>query len=215
MSTDAPEYAEHQIRRRAKLALRKQMRAVRAALPGSACDTRSAAITGRLLELDEVARAGTILCFASIRNEVRTEPLMNALWEMGKRVLLPRVAGDDLELCVVERDTPLVEGAFSVPEPFDQALPWSAQEVEFALVPALAVDPRGFRIGYGAGYYDRLLPRMPHACSCAVAYDFQLVSEVPELPFDVAVALVVTDQRVVRTQRAGALDAPGSGIDHR
>ena len=62
----------------------------------------------------------------------------------------------------------------------------------------MAVDSRGYRIGYGGGYYDRLIPRLKRACTCAVAYDFQLISEVPELPFDVAVNLVVTDARVIR-----------------
>jgi 5-formyltetrahydrofolate cyclo-ligase len=200
VSTDATERAEIQIRQRAKLALRKQMRAVRAALPASACDARSAAITKRLVDLEELKRAGTILCFASIRNEVRTGALMSAMWDAGKRVLLPRVAGDELELCVADVDTPLVEGAFSIPEPPENAPSCLAQEVEFALIPALAVDPRGFRIGYGGGYYDRLLPRLKRACSCVAAYDFQLVAEVPELPFDEAVALVVTDQRVIRTK---------------
>lgn len=52
--------------------------------------------------------------------------------------------------------------------------------------------------GYGGGYYDRLIPELRNARTCVVAYDFQLISEVPELPFDVAVDLVVTDERVIR-----------------
>lgn len=200
MSADRTEHAEIHIRQRAKLALRKQMRAVRAALPASACDARSEAITKRLLGLEELTRADTVLCFASIRNEVRTSALMNALWCAGKRVVLPRVLREELGLFVVDADTPLTEGAFAVPEPPEGAPPCRAEEVDFALIPALAVDPRGFRIGYGGGYYDRLLPRLTQACSCVAAYDFQLVSEVPELPFDEAVALVVTDERVIRTE---------------
>jgi 5-formyltetrahydrofolate cyclo-ligase len=200
VSADPSEPAEIRFRLRAKVALRNQMRAVRAALPASACDARSAAITERLLELEELRGAQTVLCFASIRNEVRTGALMSALWDAKKRVLLPRVAEEDLELCTVQRSTTLVEGAFSVPEPDRDARCVPAEEVEFALVPALAVDVRGFRIGYGGGYYDRLLPRLANACACAVAYDFQLVSEVPELPFDAAVSMVVTDRRVIRTK---------------
>jgi 5-formyltetrahydrofolate cyclo-ligase len=199
VTADWSEHAEIQVRRRAKLALRNQMRSVRAALPAPACDARSAAITERLLELDELRSARTVLGFASIGNEVRTAALMSALWDGGKRVLLPRVAHDELELCAVEASTALVEGTFSIPEPDRNAALVPAEEVEFALVPALAVDVRGFRIGYGGGYYDRLLPRLTHACTCVAAYDFQLVSEVPELPFDAAVAMVVTDQRVIRT----------------
>jgi len=197
VSTDA-ELADRQLRQSAKLALRDRMRVLREALPSSACDARSAEITRRLLSLAEWSRAVTILAFASIHNEVRTRPSMQAAWAAGKRVALPRVAGKELRLHRVDAGTKLVEGSFSVPEPPDVAELVRPDEVDFVLVPALAVDPRGFRIGYGGGYYDRLLPLLDHACSCVPAYDFQLISEVPELPFDVAVDLVVTDERVIR-----------------
>jgi 5-formyltetrahydrofolate cyclo-ligase len=192
------ELAEQQLRQRAKQALRKQMRTVRAALPRAACDARSERITERVLALDELNAAGTVLCFASIGNEVNTRPLINAWLGDGKRVALPRVVGDDLELHRIEPSTELVPGVFSVPEPPEDAPRLPPEEVDFALVPALALDPRGYRIGYGGGYYDRLLPRLSQARSCAVVFDFQLIAEVPELPFDVAVDLVVTDERVIR-----------------
>ena len=70
------------------------------------------------------------------------------------------------------------------------------------VVPALAVDPRGHRIGYGAGYYDRTLPRFaPPAVRRAVAFDFQLVAEVPSTEGDVAVDWIVTDARALRAER--------------
>lgn len=198
MSEDEAERTEAELRRRAKQALRGQMRTVRGALPASACDARSSAIQERVVALAELERATTILSFASIRNEVRTRPIMETVWSARKRVALPRVVGDALCLHLVEPDTPLVDGAFSVPEPPESASRVEPNEIDFALVPALAVDPRGFRIGYGGGYYDRLLPLLTKACTCAVAYDFQLISEVPELPFDGAVDLVVTDERLIR-----------------
>jgi 5-formyltetrahydrofolate cyclo-ligase len=123
---------------------------------------------------------------------------MEAVWATGKRVAMPRVVGDELELHLVDAETALVQGSFSVPEPPETAKRLRPDEVDFALIPALAVDPRGFRIGYGGGYYDRLLPRLEHARTCVLAYDFQLIAEVPELPFDIAVDLVVTDERVIR-----------------
>ena len=200
MSAGETERAETELRRRAKLALRNRMRAVREALPESACELRSGEINKRLFALPELERAETVLVFASIGNEVRTQPSIQAAWAAGKRVALPRVVGDELQLHFVGSDTGLVEGAFSVPEPPETASQVQPEEVDFALVPALAVDPRGYRIGYGGGYYDKLLPRLRHACTCAVAYDFQLISEVPELAFDVAVDLVVTDERVIRAE---------------
>lgn len=198
MSPSETEHAE--LRRRSKQALRNQMRTVRAALPDSACDARSAEIHKRLFGLAELERAATVLAFASIRNEVRTEPSIEAAWSASKRVALPRVQGDELSLHLVEPRTPLVPGSFSIPEPAEDAPRIEPGEIELALIPALAVDPRGYRIGYGGGYYDRLIPRLSKACTCALAYDFQLISEVPELRFDVAVDLVVTDARVIRVR---------------
>ncbi len=174
------------------------MRAVRAALPESACETRSNEIATRVLALEEVRRASTVLSFASIRNEARTGPLNDALRAQAKRIAFPRVVDEGLELHLVESTAELVDGAFGVPEPPGTAPRIEPSDVDFALVPALAVDPRGYRIGYGGGYYDRLLPLMTQALACVLAYDFQLVAEVPNLPFDVAADLVVTDARVIR-----------------
>jgi 5-formyltetrahydrofolate cyclo-ligase len=190
--------ADDEIRHRAKRALRNQMRAVRSALPESACDERSRAIVERLKTLDEVAQARVVLAFASIGNEVRTRTFIDAMHASGRTVALPRVTGDALSLHLVRPDDELSEGAFSVPEPPADAPLLAPGRVEFALVPALAVDPRGYRIGYGGGFYDRLLPTLENACACAVAYDFQLIPEVPNLAFDAAVDLVVTDERLIR-----------------
>ena len=198
MNADETEPAESQLRQRAKRALRNQMRAVRNALPESACDARSAEIHQRLFGLAELEHAATLLAFASIHNEVRTRPSIVAAWSAAKRVALPRVVGNQLSLHLIDAETPLVPGAFRIPEPAEDAVRIEPDEIDFALLPALAVDPRGYRIGYGGGYYDRLIPRLTKACTCALAYDFQLISEVPELPFDVAVDLVVTDRRVIR-----------------
>lgn len=174
------------------------MRAVRGALPASACDARSAKIAKRVLALPELEGATTVLAFASIRNEVRTRPIIEAMYSAGKRVALPRVVEDGLSLHLVEPGDELVDGAFSVPEPPSEAPRVQPSEIEFALVPALAVDPRGYRIGYGGGYYDKLLPMLRGARACVLAYDFQLIAEVPELPFDAPVHLIVTDARVIR-----------------
>ena len=198
MSDGDGELAERQLRQRAKQALRKQMRAVRAAMPRPACEARSRKLAERVLELDELASASTVLAFASIGNEVSTRVFIESCLRMQKRVGLPRVVDDDLVLHLIDLETELEPGAFSVPEPPEHSAVLSPQEVDFALVPALAIDPRGHRIGYGGGYYDKLLPRLSAAKTCAVAYDFQLIAEVPELPFDRTVDLVVTDDRVLR-----------------
>jgi 5-formyltetrahydrofolate cyclo-ligase len=193
-----PGHAEHELRRRAKLALRKQMRAVRATLPATSCDARSSEIAKRVLALPELEAATIVLAFASIGNEVRTGPIIEGARRAGKRIALPRVVDDELVLHAVAPNTTLVEGAFGIPEPSKDAPSIRPAEVELALIPALAVDPHGYRIGYGGGYYDRLLPSLTAARTCTIAYDFQLIAEVPKLPFDAAVDLIVTDARVIR-----------------
>ena len=67
--------------------------------------------------------------------------------------------------------------------------------LDVIVVPALAVEPRGYRLGYGAGFYDRALPEWTPAVTLAVAFDFQLLAEVPVTPGDVAVRWIVTDSR--------------------
>lgn len=199
------EVVERELRRRAKLAIRKKMRGVRAALPAAAIEARSTKVRERVLALTSFVEAATVLSFAALEHEVATAPLLDSLAQQGKRIALPRVHDDALVLHEVSADTTLEPGAFSVPEPPADAPVVDPSSVEFALVPALAVDVRGFRIGYGGGYYDRLLPTLSGATTCAVAFDFQLVAEVPEFPFDVPVDWVVTDTRTLdaRSERAG------------
>ena len=197
MSSPPTDPAEVRIRQEVKRELRTRLGAVRGALPRSACEVRSKRITDRVIELPSFARAATVLCFSSVRNEVRTRGIQDAAWRVGKRVALPRVVDEDLSLLEVRPNTELVAGAFGVPEPPRSSDPIEPGDVDLAMIPALAVDPRGYRIGYGGGYYDRLLPRLTKARSCALAFDFQLVAEVPELEFDAPVDIVVTDARVI------------------
>ena len=189
---------ELQLRHRVKQALRRQMRAVRDALPAEARRARSLEIARRVTALEEFRAARTVAAFASIRSEASTEPILEGAWVAGKQVALPRVMGEEMSLHRIQADTKLETGPFSVPEPPVQQPLVPPGNVDFVLVPALAVDPRGHRIGYGKGYYDQLLPRLSRAFSCVIAYDFQLLAEIPEAPFDVPVDAVVTDLRVIR-----------------
>lgn len=96
----------------------------------------------------------------------------------------------------------LEEGGFGVPEPLPSADRIAPEDVDLVLVPALAVDPRGHRIGYGKGFYDRLLPTLVRALRCVVAFDFQLHGEIPDEPGDVAADVVVTDARLLHVRDA-------------
>lgn len=161
----------------------------------------SRAIEERLFALPEFAAARIILFFASFRSEVRTDLMIRRALRAGKRVILPRVAGAELELCEIhdfDRDT--APGAWGIPEPTTAAAVAFAG-IELILVPGAAFDEQGNRIGYGAGFYDKLLA----ACTkttVALAFENQIVPEIPAASHDVPVHLIVTEKRIIEARSA-------------
>jgi 5-formyltetrahydrofolate cyclo-ligase len=200
-----PSSEEDLLRRRVKAELRKRMRGLRKALPASACAERSGRIIAHLLALEPVARARTVALFWPIeeRHEVDLRALDARLRERGVRVAYPGLDPETHLMTfrfVGDPDTMQTLG-FGFREPSLADPEAAADEIEAIVVPALTADPRGHRIGYGAGYYDRTLPRFaPPAVSVAVVFDFQLLAEIPATEGDVTVGWIVTDARVLRAE---------------
>ncbi|EYF02908.1 5-formyltetrahydrofolate cyclo-ligase [Chondromyces apiculatus] len=199
METD--DQIETVLRVRAKKELRKRARGLRSAVPRDAILSRSSRILDALCALPEIMEAASVAMFYPIegRNEVHLVDLDPRLRERGIRVAYPSIDPDAGTMTFRFVDTPdaLEERGYGFREPDPAAE--EALTLGAVVVPCLQIDPRGYRIGYGAGYYDRTLPRFcPPAHAIAVAFDFQLVSEVPETPHDVPVHLVVTDTRQIR-----------------
>ena len=139
----------------------------------------------RLLSHPRIVAARTVLMYCSLPDEVGTHDALDRLVEMGKRVLLPQVTGrETMCLRVYRGRDDLREGAFHISEP--QGPVFTAyDEVDVAVVPGMAFDRNGHRLGRGRGYYDRLLPQLPYAYKIGACFDFQKVDEVPTNPFDV------------------------------
>lgn len=193
---------EDLLRRRVKAELRQRMRGVRRAIPPEARAERSARIWERIWERPEWKGASTVMLFLSMRTEVDTSPGIAAAWAEGKRVAAPRMTDAGLAVHAWrDGDVPVETGNMRVPEPAESAPLVEPGEVDVVVVPALALDERGARIGYGAGLYDGLLPRLSRARRIGVAFDFQLVGEVPETEGDERVHVVVTDQRTIDVRR--------------
>ncbi len=200
---DMASSAEDILRRRVKSELRKRMRGLRKTLPAGACAERSARIVERLGSLDVLAGARSVALFWPIeeRHEVDMRALDARLRARRVRVAYPAVVdeGRAMELRFVEDVASMVVGEMGIREPAEGAPVAARGELDVIVVPTLAIDPRGHRIGYGAGYYDRTLPTfVPPAIAVAVAYDFQLLAEIPETEGDVAVEWIVTDARTAR-----------------
>ena len=200
-----PASAEDVLRLRVKAELRKRMRGVRKAMPAAACAARSALLVERLAALQVVTDARAVALFWPIeeRHEVDLRAVDAGLRKRGARVAYPALDPETRVMTFRFVDDPdaMQEQGFGFREPTAGQAEVAPGELDAILVPALAVDPRGHRIGYGAGYYDRTLPRFaPPAVPVAVAFDFQLVAEVPDTPSDVPVAWVVTDTRTLRAE---------------
>lgn len=203
-SPSAPS-AEDVLRARVKAELRKRMRGLRGALPASACAERSSRITARCIALEPLAAARRVALFWPIleRHEVDLRPLDAALRARGVRVAYPAIDRETASLVFrfvsdpanMVDETTLANGLREPAPTEPEATPG---DLDAIVVPALAVDPTGQRIGYGVGYYDRTLPRFAAtATSVAVAFDFQLLAEVPSTPCDVRVDWVITDARIM------------------
>lgn len=188
---------EPELRKKMKSALRTSLRAQRLALPVVARQARARALADRLAELPELTSARVVLSYNRIHGEMDATP---TLARLSAKVAFPRVDDDTLTLHEVHAREDLETSLYGVLEPRADAPRVAHEAVDVVLVPALAVDERGFRIGYGRGFYDRLLPTLPNALAVAIVYDFQLVAEVPEEPFDVPVHVVATDARVLRVR---------------
>ena len=186
------------IRLKVKAELRKRLRGVRKTTPAEACAERSRALVARLEQHPAVVAAKSIALFWPIeaRHEVDLRGLDATLRARGVRIAYPAIDADTnvMTFRFVDDPSQLDEKGFGFSEPALDAPEASA--VDVVIVPAIAVDPSGHRIGYGAGYYDRTIPRyVPPGVSIAVAYDWQLVAEVPATEHDVRCGWVVTDVR--------------------
>lgn len=188
------------IRLKVKAELRKRLRGVRKTTPAEACAVRSAAIVSALEAHASVRAAKSVALFWPIeeRHEVDLRPLDASLRARGVSVAYPAIDPETGEMSFkrVDDASSMAEAGHGFSEPPLEATVLHALDV--VVVPAIGVDPTGHRIGYGAGYYDRTLPRFcPPGASIAVAYDWQLLAEVPFTSEDVRCHWVVTDARVL------------------
>ncbi|MFC8827773.1 5-formyltetrahydrofolate cyclo-ligase [Streptomyces sp. NPDC057137] len=181
-----------------KPALRRELLAARRLLSEEDARNASAVLARRALELPEIAGAGTVAAYVSVGSEPGTRALLDALRERGVRVLLPvLLPDDDLDWAAYEGAERLVPAGRGLLEPDGARLGVGAVlEARVVLLPGLAVDGRGMRLGRGGGSYDRVLARLEGAGAGAVLavllYDHEVVARVPEEPHDRPVHVVVT-----------------------
>jgi len=191
--------------RAAKLALRRELLAARDALPEATRAAAAAAIVARLAALPSFAAARCVLLTLPYRSEWDTRALVRIAIAAGKTVAIPRVdtAARMLEArAIVDPDVDAEPGFRGIPEPRAGRPRIEPAAIDWVLVPGVAFDAAGRRLGYGGGYYDRLLPLVPPSTPrVAGAFDLQIVPRVPAAPHDLAVDAVVTESRAILIPR--------------
>lgn len=162
------------------------------------CLHQSLVVQERFLQLPEFAAARTLALYSPILNEVFTEEVFAQARKLGKRVVFPRVQGPAMQFFEVTGREELQAGNFGILEPQGtQSIPIA--ELDLLLVPGVAFDQAGHRLGYGKGYYDRLLQqRSPHCSLVGFCFEFQLVASLPVEAHDIRMDLLVTEQRTLR-----------------
>ncbi|WP_158265477.1 5-formyltetrahydrofolate cyclo-ligase [Blastopirellula marina] len=164
---------------------------------------RSKRIWERLMEAEFLARAETILCYVSARSEVETHPLLVDLLVQGKRLVAPYCIDDErLGLFQLTKLAELESGRFGILEPrieLRESRKISPSAIDLAILPGAVFDLRGNRIGYGKGYFDRLLAELsPEAIRCGLGFECQITAEVPTEPHDRPLDLLISEDRLCR-----------------
>jgi len=175
-------------------ALRKKMTAERGKLTAIQIEELSRKIISKLMELEPIRKARTIMSFSSINNEVNLLHLLDKEIKGGRTIVLPRVEKEGaMEAVEIKTWKQTKMGSFGIREPLGE--PYEVQDIDVVLVPGLVFDGNGYRLGYGKGYYDRFLTRLrKNAFICGVCYEFQVVENIFPHDNDIPVHWIVTDK---------------------
>lgn len=190
-----------------KKTLRSQLLAQRSGMDCAAWRSSSLTAQQRLIELEPFQQAGCIALYAPIRHEVDTVLLFQAARAAGKKVLYPQVCGDDLLFRSVSNFEQLTNGAFGIQEPCLTAPVAELVQADLVVVPGVAFDLDGHRLGFGKGYYDRALAGLSrHVVLIGLCHDFQMVERIPAEAHDIRMQYIVTDRRTIKAGTGGMPD---------
>ncbi len=178
-----------------KRALRKAMLERLRALPQEQIRTWSEEIAYRVCQMEAFQQAETICVFISMPGEVDTRPIIETARAAGKKMAAPKIQDGRMEFIQFAGESDLAPGAFGILEPTGSRF---AEGKTLIVMPGVVFDQTCRRIGYGGGYYDRYLAQHPQLATVAVAFDLQVLDQIPEEAHDLKPQIVVTEQRIVR-----------------
>ncbi|MGL1863399.1 MAG: 5-formyltetrahydrofolate cyclo-ligase [Pseudodesulfovibrio sp.] len=187
-----------------KKKLRKELIARRSALSADEVLAGSQYALELIRSLYEWKNAREVLIYWPIKGELDVRPLITELWQRGATVLMPRCRPDsygEMDIACATCEDDLAPGPFSIMEPdTERCPPVDSCCPDLAIIPGVCFDRRGYRLGFGGGYYDRLLATddMQQTLTIGLGYTFQLVDELPNQPWDMGVNIVCTEEELWR-----------------
>lgn len=173
-----------------KKELRASIRARKRAMTEEEILSRSEALTRLFLESDLYKNAQNIYGYLPYNQEVRTVAMLEQAQKDGKRVAVPKCYGDEMKFIWLDDLTRVEKGYANIPEPIEDG-PVADDETALVLMPGLAFDPQGHRIGYGGGFYDKFLSAEPGHPTLALCYEFQMLPRLETEAHDIPVDLVL------------------------
>ncbi len=185
-----------------KIQIRKEKLDMRKALAPVDIEKKSFNIFLQLKKFPLVQKAKNISVYVDFRNEVKTDQIIRYFLTAGKNVMVPISIPSTKEMLfsqIIDPENDLIPGNYGILEPKQDATRIiNPNNLDLILVPGVAFDPHGYRIGYGGGYYDRFFSKQTKKIpSIALAFDLQIVEQLPKEPFDHPVDYILTETRII------------------
>ena len=173
-----------------KKELRRSIRERKRAMTPEEIESRSQKLGQLFLASDAYRDAKTIYGYMPYNQEVRTVPMLEQALADGKRVAVPKCYGDEMKFIYLEDLSQVAKGYAGIPEPIADG-PVGDDPTALVLMPGMAFDPQGHRIGYGGGFYDKFLASEPGHPTLALCYEFQMLDHLETEEFDIPVDTVL------------------------
>jgi 5-formyltetrahydrofolate cyclo-ligase len=183
-----------------KRRIRSEIQEKRDSLDGSIRHKKSRQIANRFMGLSQYDKSSHILAYYPFRSEIDTRIIIRDAIARGKRIALPRVGKEDLELFYIkDLEQDLESGSYDIMEPIpsrcEKAEP---SQIDLLLVPGVSFDRKHNRLGYGGGFYDRLLTSIPGSVPrIALSFDLQVIDEIPVSGHDLKIDILVTESQII------------------
>lgn len=185
-----------------KANIRKKILSIRDSLSKEERERYSLEILKKFFSLKETEKSENFFIFVNFRTEVNTIPIIERLIQDKKKVIVPYTdtANKKLILCSIDSLSELRLGSYGILEPdIKIAKRVKEKDVDIAVIPGSVFDSSGGRVGYGGGFYDRIIPRLkPNVPKIALAFEVQIVDRVPMGYYDQKMDIIITEKRIIR-----------------